>query len=184
MNRRLLNRLLQALVAGLAIPTLATGAALTSTDYNAAKDRAAAEYKTLRARCDNLAGIPKDVCIAEAKAAERKARAEASALYKNTDKARAEARIEAAEADYDVAKTKCVAKAGNDRDVCLKEAKAAETKTKADAKATEKIADARRDAMEDKRDADYKVALERCDALSGGAKDVCVNEAKLRYGTR
>jgi hypothetical protein len=38
------------------------------------------------------------------------------------------------------------------------------------------------DAGEDKRDADYKVAKEKCDALSGGAKDKCMADAKARYG--
>ena len=46
----------------------------------------------------------------------------------------------------------------------------------------EKTADARRDAAEDKRDADYKVAIEKCDALTGASKDTCVRDAKVRYG--
>jgi hypothetical protein len=181
MSRFRLNRLLQGFVIGLAIPTLAFGAAMTSNDYSAAKDRAETEYKAARAQCDSLSGNPKDVCVAEAKAAEKKAKAEAEAQYKNTDKARADARIAAAEADYDVAKAKCGAKTGNDKDVCLKEAKAIEVKAKADAKATEKVAAAREDAREDKVDADYKVALEKCDALSGAAKDSCVANAKAKY---
>ena len=87
-----------------------------------------------------MSGNPKDVCIAEAKAAEKKAKANAEAPYKNTDTARRNARIAAAKADYDVAKAKCGDKTGNDKDVCIKEAKAAETKAIADAKATQKIA--------------------------------------------
>jgi len=75
----------------------------------------------------------------------------------------------------------------------VKEAKAAHTKAKADAKvaradskaskdAHEKRADARKDAREDTRDAEYKVAVEKCDALSGAAKDHCVKDAKAHYG--
>jgi hypothetical protein len=180
MNHRLLTRLLQGLVVGLAAPTLAIGA-ISANEYSAAKDRAAADYKTAKARCDAMTGNPKDVCIAESKAAAKKAKAEAEADYKNTDKARRDARIEAAEADYDVAKARCDARTGNDKDVCIKEAKAAETKAKADAKATEKVAEARTDAMQTKEDADYKVALEKCDAYSGAAKDSCVNTAKMKY---
>ena len=48
--------------------------------------------------------------------------------------------------------------------------------------ANEKTAAARRDAAEDKRDADYKVAIEKCDSLSGTAKDTCVSNAKAKYG--
>ncbi len=39
--------------------------------------------------------------------------------------------------------------------------------------------DVRRDAMQDKRDADYKVAVEKCDALSGAAKSSLRAVAKL-----
>ena len=181
MKKRVLNRLLEAVVIGLAVPTLALGAAMSSSDYSATKNRASADYKAAKAQCESLSGNPKDVCIAEAKATEKKAKADAEAQYKNTDKARRDARIDAAEADYSVAKAKCGARTGNDKDVCMKEAKAAETKTKADAKATQKIAAVKKDAMEDKMDADYKVAIEKCDAYSGAAKDSCVNTAKAKY---
>jgi len=181
MTHHKLARLVQAAVIGLALPTLAFGATPSSSDYSAAKDRAAADYKAAKARCDGMSGNPKDVCIAEAKAAEKRAKAEAEASYKNTDVARRNARIAAAEADYDVAHAKCGAKTGNDKDVCNKEAKAAETKVIADAKATKKIAAAKADAREDKMDADYKVAMEKCDALSGTAKDSCVTAAKTKY---
>jgi hypothetical protein len=82
---------------------------------------------------------------------------------------------------------------GNQKDVCVKEAKAAHTKAKADAKvaradvkatknAREKRADARQDAREDTRDAQYKVAVEICDSMNGAAKDRCVKDAKAHYG--
>jgi len=180
-KKRVLNRLLEALVIGLAVPTLALGATMSSSDYSAAKDRASADYKAAKARCDAMSGNPKDVCIAEAKAAEKKMKADAEAQYKNTDKARRDARIDTAEAEYAVAKAKCGARTGNDKDVCIKEAKAAEAKAKADAKATQKIAAVRKDTAEDKRDADYKVAVEKCDAQTGAAKDACVTAAKAKY---
>jgi len=124
---------------------------------------------------------------------EKIAKAEADAAYKGTPKAREAARIAHADADYSVAKEKCDDLSGNQKDVCVKEAKAAYTKAKADAKvdrvaadtrntSAEKMAAARKDATEDKRDADYKVAIEKCDSLSGAAKDTCVKDAKARYG--
>ena len=48
--------------------------------------------------------------------------------------------------------------------------------------AATKQAEARKDASADKRDADYKVAIEKCDALAGPAKDACVSNAKVQYG--
>ena len=181
MKRLTMSRVLEGMVIGLAIPTLAIGAAMTSSEYSAAKDNANAAYKQARTQCDSMSGNPKNVCIAEAKANLKKATADAEARYKNTDKARRDAKIDAAEADYDVAKTKCEAKTGNDKDVCIKEAKAVETKAKVDAKANEKVAAIKEDAREDKMNADYKVALEKCDSQSGPAKEACVSEAKARY---
>src|SRR5215470_12663234 len=49
---------------------------------------------------------------------------------------------------------------------------------KADAKGTRKSADATEDAREDKMAAEYKVAKEKCDSLSGDAKDACIKNAK------
>ena len=182
MTQRKLNRLLEGLVIGLTVPTFAIAAGMTASEYGAAKDRAAAEYKAAKATCDGMKGNAKDICVAEAKAAEKKAKANAEAQYKNTDKARQDAIITAAKADYDVAKEKCDDKKGNDKDVCIKEAKAAETKAIADAKATQKVAAVRQDARQDKMQADYKVAMEKCDALSGAAKDSCQTSAKAKYG--
>ena len=51
-------------------------------------------------------------------------------------------------------------------------------------KSAEKQADAKKDAREDTRDAQYKVAVEKCDAMSGAAKDQCVKQAKVHYGRR
>ena len=157
----------------------ATDAAKNS--YKAATDTAVANYKAARAHCDSMTGNSKDVCIEEAKAARTRAKAEAEAQYKNTDKARADARKEIADADYDVAKAKCDSKKGNDKDVCMKEAKAAKVAATADAKADKKVSEARKDANQDKREAAYKVAREKCDSMAGQNKDACVADAKARF---
>jgi hypothetical protein len=36
-------------------------------------------------------------------------------------------------------------------------------------------------ARDERLDAEYKVAKEKCDALSGDAKDACVSNAKVKY---
>ena len=48
--------------------------------------------------------------------------------------------------------------------------------------AENKRADARQNAREDTRNAQYKVAAEKCDAMTGAAKDQCVKDAKTHYG--
>jgi hypothetical protein len=165
----------------LAIPTLSVGATLSTSDYSAAKERAAMDYQSARTQCAQLAGNARSVCFVEARAVQRKAMAEAEARYRNTDGARLEATIASAEADFDVARAKCDAKSGNDRDVCIKEAKALEVRTKAEAIANEKIAAVRRDVRDDERAAEFEVATERCEAFAGAPKDRCIADAKAKY---
>ncbi|QAU33683.1 hypothetical protein [Janthinobacterium sp. 17J80-10] len=150
--------------------------------YQAEKQHASDAYKAAHGQCKALSGNTKDVCIEEAKAAEKKSKADAEAKYKNTDKERLKARKVAADADYDVAKAKCGAKSGNEKDVCIKEAKAAQTKTKSDIEMKKEVGEARSEAAEEKSDANYKVAIEKCDALAGPSKDACVASAKSKYG--
>jgi hypothetical protein len=150
--------------------------------YTATGDKAAADYKVARAKCDGITGNPKDICIAQAKAARIHVEAGAEAQYKDTPGARESARKAIADADYDVEKAKCASQTGNAKDVCNKEAKANMIAAVADATANKKIVDARNDANDDKRSADYNVALEKCDALAGPAKDGCVASAKTQFG--
>ena len=160
--------------------TGATGEAKST--YQAEKQRASADYKMAREKCNALSGNPKDVCVEEAKANEKKSNANAEAKYKNTDKERMKAWIAAADADYAVAKAKCGAKTGNEKDVCIEEAKAAQTKAKSDIKMKKEVGEAKSEASEEKSEANYKVAIEKCDALAGPAKDACVASTKSKYG--
>ena len=166
---------------------LFTGSAVAAdkgdkTAYDQAKASAKAAYDGDKKACDSLSGNAKDICVAEAKAKRTRVEENAEASYKNTPKAREEAAHEIAEADYEVAKERCDDKAGNEKDICVKQAKAAMTKVQADAKAAQKGTEAKMDASKDKLDADYKVAAEKCDSLAGDAKSSCVASAKARYG--
>ena len=195
-----LSKTLMALfaAAGLAFAggTMAATPSTTTMDKNArdqAIKAADAQYKTDKEACKSMSGNAKDICMEEAKGKEKIAKADAKAAYENTPRSRENARLARAEAQYDVAKEKCDDLTGNQKDVCKKEASANYTKAKADAKvdrvaadssqsSMKKTADARKDAAEDKRNADYKVAVEKCDSLAGAAKDTCVRDAKVRYG--
>jgi hypothetical protein len=168
-------------------------APISKANYSQAVKDADAQYKIDKDACASLSGNAKDICVAEAKGKDNVAKAEAEAAYKHTPKARENARIAHAQATYNVAIEKCDDLAGNPKDVCVKEAKAALVKAKANAnvdrvatdtnkEAATKQAEARKDASADKRDADYKVAIEKCDALAGPAKDACVGNAKAQYG--
>lgn len=169
------------IIAAFCATGISAHAAISKDEHKAAVKDAETSYKSAKAACSSLSGNAKDVCKAEAKVQKTYAMEKADAAYKDTPKARTHARVEIAEAEYDLAKAKCGVKAGNDKDVCIKEAKAVEVRARADAKAGAKIADARADASDAKNTADYKVAVEKCDALAGDAKDACVKNAKARY---
>jgi len=175
--------------------TTAPAPAMSKANYTQALKDADAQYKSAKDACKSLSGNAKDICLAEAAGKQKVAKADAEAAYKNTPKARENARIAKAEANYKVAAEKCDDLSGNPKDVCVKEAKATLAKAKADAKVDRVATDtnreaastqmaARKDANEEKREADLKVALEKCDALAGNAKDACVASAKSQYGKR
>jgi hypothetical protein len=165
----------------LALP-VSQAMAMTHSDYEAGKSRISADYKVDRAACDSLQHNDKDVCVEQAKGKEKVAKAELEHDYSGKESDWVKVLKTRAETTYSVAKEKCDDLKGNDKDVCVKEAKAAKVSAMADAKAGKKIHDARADAADDKRDADYKVATEKCDAMSGDAKSSCIATAKANFG--
>ncbi|MGZ3236763.1 MAG: hypothetical protein ACXWIN_10035 [Burkholderiaceae bacterium] len=189
MNKLFLATLFAASTMALTAPSFAADTTATATTadnsqatYTAAKDNAKAEYKIARAKCNSLSGNGKDVCVKEAKASRDKAIAVAEFEHKGTLNAFTTARKDVAQSDYSVAKEKCDDKNGNAKDVCLKEAKSEKVAATADAKTDKKIVNAVVDGNNDKVKAEYKVAIEKCDAFAGAAKDNCVATAKTNFG--
>lgn len=190
----------------LAFSAGAMAAGMTKAEYKTGQENVAVDYKKEKAACDSLSANAKDVCVAEAKGQEKLATAQLEAAYKPSRKATYNVQVAKAEAIYAVANQKCDDAAGNAKDVCVKEAKAAETKAKADATAqmktseakavaneksaaanstsAEKAAEARKDAAADKSDADYAVAKEKCDTFAGGARDTCLDQAKVAFNKK
>lgn len=169
-------------IAALFALPLAHAATMTKADYKASESRIKAEYKADKIACGSLAGNAKDICKEQAQGKEEIALAELEFGY--TGKAEDQHHIMKvkAEAAYDVAEEKCDDLAGNAKDVCIQEAKAVETKALADAKADKKVGAAMTESADDKRDANYKVAAEKCDALAGDAKASCMSAAKVKFG--
>jgi hypothetical protein len=165
----------------MALP-LAQAATMAKPDYTAAKSRISADYKADKAACASLKANAKDICVEEAKAKEKVARAELEYGYTGKAKDQNKVLVAKAESSYSVAKEKCDDMKGNEKDVCVKQAKAVEVKALADAKMGKQITEAKTDAAQDKRDADYKVAAEKCDAMTGDAKASCITAAKAKFG--
>ncbi len=165
----------------LAIP-VAQAATVSKDDYAAGKTRISAAYKTDKSACSSMKSNAKDICVEEAKAKEKVARAELEYSYTGKPGDQTKLREVKAKTAYAVAKEKCDDRSGNDKDVCRKEAKAVETKALVDAKMAKDVAETRKDGAQDKKDADYKVAVEKCDALTGDAKASCITSAKAKFG--
>ena len=146
MNR--INMTTIAAAVSLAFSAGAMAQSLSKDEYKADKGKIAAEYKSAKSGCSSLAANAKDVCVAEAKGKEKVAKAELEARYKPSEKASHAVKIAKAEADYAVAKEKCGDMAGNDKKVCVKDAKATEGRAKADAKTPMQSADANKPAAE------------------------------------
>src|ERR1700675_4328219 len=80
-----------------------------------------------------------------------------------------------ADAQYKVDKDACSSQSGNAKDICLAQAKGKDKVAKADAEAVyENTPKAREKARVALAQANYDVAVEKCDDLAGNPKDVCV----------
>ncbi len=165
-------------------PTFATAAVMSKAEHAAAKTRINADYKVDHTACAALKANDKDVCIAQAKGKEKVARAELEFTYTGKAAEGTKLQVATAEAAYAVAKEKCDDLADNDKDVCVKQAKADEVKALAAAKLGKEVRLARTHAAEDVRDANYALAVEKCDALTGDAKANCVASAKAAKATQ
>ncbi len=184
MNNKLM---IAALVAAFGLPVAAH--AMSDGDYKGQRDRINAESRAALQKCNSLSGNAKDICKAEAEGRENVAKAELEARRDNyTAKARHAVRIAKAEAIHEVAREKCDDLAGNAKDVCVKDAKAALTRAKAEADADRKASEtsqASREKVADAtRSADYDAAVERCDGYAGEAKTRCVADTKARFGMK
>lgn len=111
---------------------------ISSQQYSAQQDRIKADYKAARAACDKMSGNAKDICVEQAKGDEKVA--EAQLQYQRSGKPADATKVALAQAEaaYEVAKERCDDLKGADKDACIKDAKAAEARAKADAKAMDK----------------------------------------------
>lgn len=110
-------------------------AAMDKAAMKAEKGRIADQYKTAKAGCKDMKGNAKDVCMAEAKGAEKVAKADLEARDKGTPKAQYNLSVAKADADYKVAKEKCDDLKGAPKSTCTKDAKTAHNTAKDNAKA-------------------------------------------------
>lgn len=159
----------------------ATGDRTAFQNRNALAD---AQYKSDKEKCGTMTANAKDVCVEEAKGKMKITRAESEFAYSGKAKDQVNVTVTKAKVAYAVAKEKCDDQTGNSKDVCVKEAKATQASAMADVKMNKKVNAAKAESAEEKHEAAYKVAAEKCDALTGDAKSSCMTSAKAEHSKR
>ncbi len=129
--------------------------------YRAVTQKASADYRVATEKCDGMKANDKDVCMAEARLARTRTEADALSQYNNTPKGREKARSNLADAEYDLAKAKCGARSGADKDECMNNAKSVHTAALADAKS-----------------AGTAAGVDKCAQAGGDGKTGCLVQTK------
>lgn len=164
--------------------------------YRNLTQKAESEYRTATAKCDARSGNEKDICMAEARLMRTRTEADALSKYNNSPAGRARARTNVADAEYDLAKARCDAKSGADKDSCMDNAKSVHTAALADAKADRADATGNNASRAtgasgsgttasgglvtgtDTRDPAKAAAVDKCAQMGADAKTGCLVETK------
>jgi hypothetical protein len=124
-----------AIAVGVAFITgAAANSGISKDEYKSTKEGIAAEYKSARAACGSLSANARDICVAEAVANEKVARADLEARYRPSGASVYKLRLAQADADYAVAMETCDESSGSAKAICVKDAKAALAAAKARAR--------------------------------------------------
>lgn len=165
-----------------AAPALAAASLSSADEFNAGLARIAKELLADKLACSQLAGNAHAVCREQARGKEAVAKAELDLAHTGTRKSQDRLDTVRLDTAYDVARTQCNEKAGGAKTDCTKQAQAARTQGQSDLRMNQRISDARRDASEDRRETDYKLAAEKCGAMVVDARAGCLAAAKAKAG--
>jgi len=139
-----------ALILGCTLSAVSMAQNMSKEDYKAAKDTIETDFKSAKTRCDPMSANAKDICVAEAKGAQKVAKAELEANFKPTDRNRRGALVAKADAEYEAAKERCDDMTGDAKGLCVKDAQAARSAAKNEAKTQKKSAADSRASRQDK----------------------------------
>jgi len=107
---------------------------MDKNEYAAGRRAIEADARLNISKCRDVDGAARDLCRAEARADERIRKADLEATYRGTVAAAADARLERAKAQYEIARAKCSDRHGSDRLECMKAARADKARALAEAK--------------------------------------------------
>ncbi|MGK5079577.1 BON domain-containing protein [Janthinobacterium sp. HLX7-2] len=163
-----MNKMIALVLAASASALLAAAPAYAQdSSYKSLTDKATNDYKQAKDACSSQSGNAKKVCVEEAKVVRAKADSDAVAQHRNTPRELGKARKDVANAEYDLAKTKCGERTGANKTSCMNDAKASKTAA---------LADANTGARDGANMAQNPPAVtkENCDAMDATAKAACM----------
>lgn len=152
--------------------TIAQG--MSREEYMAQKEAIHSGYESARSACEAQSGNDKNVCMAETMGKAKIAKAELELRNKPGFRTLYKARIARSGATYSVAWQKCNDLAGTMRNVCIQEARSAETSALANALAEMKISRANASAAEKSAKAHRKTGANTYRERLGAAREATV----------
>ena len=164
--------------------------------YQSAEKSIEARVKAEQAHCERWSGDAKDVCQKDAQGREKIAKAELEAYRQPSASTDFKVREAYAETNLEVSKKSCDGLHDRARKICVEDAQAEHSRAMGHAKIAQeaqrydnkpgerraKVAEARREAAKDRRQAEFKAVEARCEWLHDHAKEHCIADAKRAFG--
>lgn len=158
----------------------ASAAPVDKDAHRAAMDKAAADYRTAKTKCDAMKGNAEEVCEDEAKLAQARAELDAYTKYDTTGGNLRDARAKVVRAEHELADTQCDATAAGDKDRCkatassIRDAALARLDDRNIDRAVGHSSSGELVSSIDSKDPATASAVQKCEQMTGDARTACV----------
>jgi len=159
----------------------ASAAPVDKDAHRAAMDKAAADYRSAKAKCDARSGNAEEVCEDEAKLAQARAELDAYTKYDTTGGNLRDARAKVIRAEHELAETQCDAStASGDKDRCkatagsIRDAALARLDDRNIDRAVGPSSSGELVSSIDSKDPATAAAVQKCEQMTGDARSACV----------
>jgi len=158
----------------------ASAAPVDKDAHRAAMDKAAADYRTAKTKCDAMKGNAEEVCEDEAKLAQARAELDAYTKYDTTGGNLRDARAKVIRAEHELADTQCDATAAGDKARCkatagsIRDAALARLDDRNIDRAVGHSSSGELVSSIDSKDPATAAAVQKCEQMTGDARTACV----------
>ncbi len=158
----------------------ASAAPVDKDAHRAAMDKAAADYRTAKTKCDAMKGNAEEVCEDEAKLVQARAELDAYTRYDTTGGNLRDARAKVIRAEHELADTQCDATAAGDKDRCkatagsIRDAALARLDDRNIDRAVGHSSSGELVSSIDSKDPATAAAVQKCEQMTGDARTACV----------